>query len=220
MWAWKWWTRPIPTTNFGWLHLIYDPTQWPVTLTLVDSGYEEMPGVGIVAGATNELGAPIFYAQPASQAFPWGAKVQLKSLALGAPPPAFQWKARAIGSGTFTNLTDAGVFSSTTTSNLTINGVSASTMLDYIVVVTNSLGAITSSPPATLTLVSPAATPTPQVLFPGVAAKFNVSIATGLSPTYKWRKNGSNLSDGSRISGSATGAPADQQRASERRRKL
>ena len=192
------------TTNFGWLHLIFDSTASPVSLTLVESGYEDTPGVGIEAGATNELGAPVFYQQPASQTVSWGSNVQMKSLALGAPAPTFQWKARAIGNGTFTNLTDAGVFSGTTTSNLTINGVSAATMLDYIVVVSNSLGAITSSPPATLTVVSPAATPSPQVLFGGLTARFNVSVAAGLSPTFQWRKNGANLSDGGRIVGSTT----------------
>ena len=70
-------------------------------------------------------------------------------------------------------------------------------------VVSNSLGAVTSSPPATLTLVSPVATPTPQVLFSGLTAHFNVSVS-GLSATYKWQENGVDLSDGGRISGSAT----------------
>ena len=192
------------TTNFGWLHLIYDGTASPASLTLVDSGYETTPGEGIEAGATNELGAPVFYKLPTPQTVFWGSTLQLQSLALGAPPPVFQWRARAVGSGAFTNLTDAGVFSGTTTSNLTINGASAATMLDYTVVVSNSLGAVTSSPPATLTVVSPAATPSPQVLFPGVAARFNVSVAPGLNPTYVWRKSGSNLSDSGRISGSST----------------
>lgn len=148
------------TTNFGWVHVIFDGTASPVNLTLVDSGYEDLQGLGIEAGATNELGAPVFYKLPTSQTVSWGSTVQMKSLALGAPAPTFQWEARAIGSGNFTNLTDAGVFSGTTTSNLTINGASAASMLDYVVVVSNSLGAITSSPPAALTVVSPAATPT------------------------------------------------------------
>ncbi len=188
-------------TNFAWLHLIYDGTG---SVTLVDSGYESTPGLGIVAGSTNAVGAPIIYTEPASQTVPVGANVQLKVVTLAAPAPAFQWKAGPVGSGVFTNLSDGGLISGTTTSNLTINGVSAANMLDYIVVITNSLGAATSSPPATLTVVAPTVTPTPQVLFAGVTAQFNVSVAGGLSPTYRWRKNGSNLSDGGRISGSTS----------------
>lgn len=57
-------------TNFAWLHLIFDPLASPRTLTLVDSGYEDTPGVGIVAGATNTVGAPTIYAAPASQTVP------------------------------------------------------------------------------------------------------------------------------------------------------
>jgi hypothetical protein len=191
-------------TNFAWLHLIYDGTAAPATLILVDSGYEETPGVGIVAGSTNAVGAPIIYTEPASQTVPAGARMQLKAVALAAPAPAYQWKARGVGSGVFTNLSDGGVISGSTTSNLTINGFWSSNVLDYIVVVTNSLGAVTSGPPATLTLGPPAATPTPQVLFGGLTAQFNVSVASGLSPTYRWQKNGVNLSDASRIIGSTT----------------
>jgi hypothetical protein len=191
-------------TNFAWLHLIYDGTASPVTLTLVDSGYEGTPGVGIVAGSTNTVGAPIIYSEPASQTVPLGAKVQLKVVALAAPAPAYQWKARGIGSGVFTNLSDGGLISGSTTSNLTINGASSANMLDYIVVITNNLGAVTSSPPATLTVVSPTVTPSPQVLFEGVTAQFNVSVAGGLSATYRWQKNRANLSDGDRIAGSTS----------------
>ena len=35
-------------TNFGWLHLIWDPTANPRTITCVDSGYETTPGLGII----------------------------------------------------------------------------------------------------------------------------------------------------------------------------
>lgn len=192
-------------TNFAWLHLIYDGTAAPVTLTLVDSGYEETPGVGIVAGSTNAVGAPIIYSQPTSQSVPFGANVQLKVVALAAPAPAYQWKARGIGGGVFTNLSDAGIISGSTTSNLTINGASSANMLDYIVVITNNLGAATSSPPATLTVAPPTVTPSPQVLFGGLTAQFNVSVASGFNPTYQWRKNGANLSDGGRIAGSTIG---------------
>jgi hypothetical protein len=191
-------------TNFGWLHLVWDPTANPRTITCVDSGYETTPGVGIVAGATNTVGKPIIYSQPASQTVAVGANVQLQVVALAAPPPTYQWKARGVGSGVFTNVNDTGVVSGSTTSNLTINGASAANMLDYIVVITNNLGGTTSSPPATLTVVSPTVTPSPQVLYGGLTAQFNVSVAGGLSPTFRWRKNAANLSDTTRVIGSTT----------------
>ena len=191
-------------TNFAWLHMICDGTSSPVMLILVDSGYEETPGMGIVAGATNEVGAPIIYSQPASQPEPWGAKVQLKVVALAEPPPVYQWKARGIGGGVFTNLIDGGLISGTTSTNLTINGFLPPNALEYVAVVSNSLGAATSSPPAALTVAPPTVTPTPQVLFGGFTARFNVSVASGLSPTYQWRKSGIGLPDSGRISGSST----------------
>lgn len=130
--------------------------------------------------------------------------MQLKVVALAAPAPAYQWKARGIGSGVFTNLSDGGVISGSTTATLTINGASAANMLEYAVVVTNNLGAVTSSPPATLTVVVPAVTPNPQLLYGGLTAQFNVSVAGGLSPIFHWRKDGANLSDGGRIAGSTS----------------
>jgi len=47
------------------------------------------------------------------------------------------------------------------------------------------------------------ATPSPQVLFGGLTAHFTVNVS-GLSPTFKWQKNGVALSEGGRITGSAT----------------
>jgi hypothetical protein len=100
-------------------------------------------------------------------------------------------------------LTNAGNVSGATNATLTISGVTPGNMADYEVVVSNSLGSVTTTPAATLTVVSPIATPTPQVLFGGLTAHFTVSVS-GLSPTYRWQKNGVGLSDGGRISGSAT----------------
>ena len=197
----------VGTTNFGWAHLISNSTNGAnVSLTLVDYAYEDVNMAGILAGATGVVGAPAIYAQPLSQTNPVGAFVQLKVTALSNPTAAYQWKAGAVGSGIYTNLSDGGIVSGSKTPALTINGVGPANMLDYIVVLTNSLGSATSSPPATLTVVSPTAKPTPQSLFGGLTAKFNVSVAGGFSATYQWRKDGFNLSDGGAVTGSATPA--------------
>jgi hypothetical protein len=191
----------LSTTNFGWVRLIYNHNLG--TLALVDYAYETTPGVGIVAGATNSVGAPIIYVEPASQTNGVGSAVQLSVVALANPAPTYQWRAAPIGGGTFTNLTDHGNITGSATPTLTISGAIMANAAQYQVVISNSLGIVTSSPPATLTVVAPATTPTPQVLFGGLTANFTVNVS-GLSPTFKWQKNGVGLSDGGRIAGSAT----------------
>jgi hypothetical protein len=191
----------LSITNFGWAQLIYNNNLG--TFTLVDYAYETTPGVGIPAGATNEVGAPIIYVEPASQTNAVGSTVQLSVVALASPAPTYQWRAAPIGGGTFTNLTDHGNITGSATPTLTLSGATAANAAQYQVVINNSLGGVTSSPPATLTVIAPVATPTPQVLFGGLTAHFTVNVS-GLSPTLKWQKNGAALSDGGRITGSAT----------------
>ncbi len=193
-------------TNYGWAHIIFDDAfaDGTPTLTIVDYAYEDGNMVGIVAGSTNTVGAPIIYSQPQPQAVPAGAPAQLAVLALANPAPHYQWMARTPGGGTFTNLIDGGAISGSTSATLSINGALPVNALDYIVVITNTLGAVTSGPPATLTLEPPVAGPAPQFLFGGLTAGFRINAASGLPATYQWRRNNNNLSDGARITGSAT----------------
>ncbi len=46
--------NPGDGTHFGWLHFIDNPTTSPMSLTLVDWGYQGSPSVGILAGAVPE----------------------------------------------------------------------------------------------------------------------------------------------------------------------
>ena len=170
----------------------------------MDYAYEDANLVGIVAGATGSPGAPTIYTEPQSQTVPVGALVQLKVTALGNPTPTYQWKAGVIGSGVYTNMTDDGTISGSKTPMLSINGAVPANMLDYIVVLTNSVGSTNSSPPATLTVVPPVAEPAPQILFGGLTAKFKVSVVGGFPANYNWQKDGTNLSDGGGITGSTT----------------
>ncbi len=192
------------TTNFGWIHLMYNAAANPPYLTLVDWAYETTPGLGIPTGSTNTLGAPEIYTAPQSQNVPAGATVELKVLALGQPQPVYQWRAGVIGSGAHTNLVNGGNISGVTTATLKIDGVSLANMADYVVVLTNTLGAVTSQPPAVLTILSPPVVPSAQTLFAGLDAGFRIHVSSGFNASYKWRKNSSNLADNPRITGSTT----------------
>jgi hypothetical protein len=192
------------TTNYGWAHFIFDDIANPQTLTLVDFAYEDINLKGIVAGATKTVAAPAIYAQPQSQLVPAGTTAQMSVTALADPPPTYQWQAGVIGSGKYTNLVDGSSISGATSPTLVINGASAANQLDYVVIIANSLGAATSSPPATLTVFAPVAAPSPQVLYGGITGRFHVDVAAGLSATYRWRHNGDNLSDDGRIVGATT----------------
>ena len=91
--------------------------------------------------------------QPISQTNPTGATVAFSVVPSGNSPFGYQWQANG-GSG-YTNLTDGGIISGSGTSTLTLNGVTVNNALTYQVIVTNSYGAITSSP-ASLTVIAPA----------------------------------------------------------------
>jgi hypothetical protein len=98
--------------------------------------------------------APSIAVPPASQTLYQGQTAQFTGLATGTEPLRYQWQAGAIGSGVYANLTDGGQFSGSTTPTLTVRNINTPNTLDYIVWVTNSVGATTSTPPATLTVLT------------------------------------------------------------------
>ena len=67
----------------------------------------------------------------------------------------------------------------------------------YSVVVTNAAGGVTSSNAALSVVVSPAS----RTNFASSAATFNITAVGPASFTYQWQKNGTNLVDGGKISG-------------------
>ncbi len=84
---------------------------------------------------------------------------QLSSItvaASGTTPLSYQWMAGVTNSGNYVNLTNGGNLSGATTATLTINNAQFTNALDYVVVVTNTYGAITSAVPARLTVLAPA----------------------------------------------------------------
>jgi hypothetical protein len=96
--------------------------------------------------------SPAITTPPASQRTVSGRNVSFSVAATGSAPLSYQWKAGAVGSGIYTNLTDGGQVSGSASSVLTISGVTTNWALAYVVVVSNSSGSLTSTPAATLSV--------------------------------------------------------------------
>ncbi|HEY4415648.1 MAG TPA: LamG-like jellyroll fold domain-containing protein [Verrucomicrobiae bacterium] len=147
-----------------------------------------LDGFELVADTTTI--APAITAQTPSLTNYDGTTIQLSVIASGTPLN-YQWQAGAIGSGVYTNLSNVGNISGATDSTLTINSAVPSNMADYSVIVSNSLGSVTSSVPTTVSLIALAinsVSPAAAVLYPGGSATFNVS-AIGAPPiVYQWQK--------------------------------
>jgi uncharacterized repeat protein (TIGR03803 family) len=104
------------------------------------------------------------------------------------------------------NLTDNGNMSGSVTTNLTIANVSPANVGTYSVIVSNAAGTAFSSN-ALLTIMPslPIFTeqPTNQTSLPGQTVTFTVATVGTHPFSYRWRDNGTNLSDNAIISGSS-----------------
>lgn len=144
----------------------------------------------VSAGSQHDLalvpsGPPLFGRQPGSQAVVAGNRLVLGAFAVGAGPIHYQWMRDG------TNLPGANH------AYLTIANAQESVAANYTVVVTGSLGALTSAV-ATVTVVPSVPVivraPTNQVALPGSTAAMAVS-AKGTEPmSYQWLFNGLPLS--------------------------
>jgi hypothetical protein len=150
---------------------------------------------------------PEITTQPTNQGLSVGATVTFDVTATGTAPLSFQWQlggTNLVNGGT--NLVGGGVhISGATNTTLTISDAQTNDSGNYLVIVTNYAGSVTSSV-AVLTVTNgpPVITvqPTNQLVETGVSATFNIT-ATG-SPTlsYQWQLDGTNLTNGTTISGS------------------
>jgi hypothetical protein len=146
-------------THYGWAHFIYNASGVPPNnndngvLRLIDAAMETTPSTGIQAGQTAETGVPVVAVPPSSQTGYLGGTAQLTVTAQGFPAPSFQWRAGAVGSHIYTNLPNGTGVSDGTINILTLQNLKLANMADYVVVVSNSSGSVTSSIPATLTVL-------------------------------------------------------------------
>jgi alpha-tubulin suppressor-like RCC1 family protein len=132
----------------------------------------------------NAGAAPSITSQPADASVTSGQSASFTVTAAGTAPMTFQWRRNGVAIAGATTSSYATGATATTD-----NGVA------YSVVVTNSVGSITSRD-AMLTVTTPAAPPTitthpaPVSLSLGQMATFSV-VAGGTAPlAYQWRKNG------------------------------
>jgi hypothetical protein len=152
------------------------------------------------AATLTVIGAPVIVTQPISQTNNAGTTASLIVSATGTGL-SYQW----VRNGTV-NLSNGGNVSGATSSSLSLANVSAADAGNYSVVVSNTVGAVTSTS-ATLTVITTpviVTQPISQTNNAGATANFTVA-ATGGNLSYQWLKNGTNaLANGGNILGART----------------
>ena len=143
---------------------------------------------------------PFITSPPVSRTNNPGTTVNFSVAAAGTATLSYHW---------FKNgglLSNGGNISGATTTNLAISSVSGGDVAGYTVVVSNSFGMVTNSPPAFLTVADPFITSQPanRTNNAGTTASFTVTAVGTPTLNYFWFKNGSLLSNGGNISGATT----------------
>ncbi|HWR55310.1 MAG TPA: immunoglobulin domain-containing protein [Negativicutes bacterium] len=144
--------------------------------------------------------APSITTQPSSRTVTEGGTVSFTVAATGTAPLSYQWK-----KGTDT-LTNGDRISGATSAALAITNVQMSDAGSYTCYISNSAGNVTTTP-ATLTVNLPAVMPVitwqpeDRTASAGGIIEFWL-VARGTAPlSYQWQKDGHNLADGGKISG-------------------
>ena len=180
----------------------------PKTRTYI-IGHNEVPGVSTdcpgplpwdtyMALVNNT--APIVTQHPSAQYVCQGSTATFTVVAIGAGPLTYQWQRNGI------DLSNEGHYSDVTTATLTVSGTDSGDIANYRCQVSNTYGDTTSNSAA---LSFKAATviaqhPQSQQVAVGGTVTFSVT-AGGEGPlSYQWRKNGSVLGNGGRISGATS----------------
>ena len=201
------------TNSFVGLYATFYSSNNPIGMT-IDEIRVGTGGLDEVTPVTAVSMSPQIIIPPASQTQFSGSPVKMSVDAVGYPALSYLWKCGAIGSGVYTNLGDDQNISGSTSAKLVIASVSPTNAGDYVAVVSNAVGAVTSSPPATLTISNPlppqiTTAPVSQAVHGGSPlVQFSV-VATGPALTYQWfvRSLGgsfSPLSDAGNVSGSTS----------------
>lgn len=143
-------------------------------------------GAGLAITPTNAPAPPSITKQPVGQTVVAGASATFSVTANGTSPLTYQWSKNG-----------APISGATSASYTTPPTTALDNRSQFVVVVSNAAGTITSTGVTLTVNVPPAITTQPisQRLIAGQTATFSV-VATGTSPlTYQWYKNGSKLAN-------------------------
>lgn len=103
-----------------------------------------------------------------------------------------------------TNLNDGGEISGSATTNLVLTGVMLADTGTYTIIASNAAGTAKASGVLTVVPALFMTQPAGATIPAGATNIFSVSVKSILPVTYQWQFNGTNLTDGGEISGSAT----------------
>jgi hypothetical protein len=145
---------------------------------------------------------PAILVQPTNQTVAVGSNAQFVVTAVGGTPLSYRWQKNG------TNLNNGGNISGATSNVLTLKSLQTSySSTNFMVIVSNYAGSVTSSMAALLVTDRPVITmpPTNQAVPVATTVRFTVT-AVGTAPLkYYWRKDETNvLANGGRISGATT----------------
>lgn len=137
---------------------------------------------------------PAITVQPASQTALVGTNVTLNAAALGAGILSFQWDSNGIPVGGATN------------STYTLFNAQTNYSATYSVTVSNLYGGVASSNAVLAVGLAPAISTQPlgQFITSSNPISLNVGVSGSLPLIYQWMENGTNLTDGGNLLGSAT----------------
>ncbi len=147
---------------------------------------------------TLAVGLPTILSQPQRLAVCEGSPASFSVSASGTPL-YFQWQKNG------TNLTDGGNIFGSATSNLLFSTTTTNDDGSYTVIITDACGSVTSSVPVLSVVLPPTIVSQPQSLIVNYGSPASFSVSVSGTPLYfQWKKNGTNLTDGTNISGSTT----------------
>ncbi|MFN8416163.1 MAG: immunoglobulin domain-containing protein [Cytophagaceae bacterium] len=143
--------------------------------------------------------APSVTTHPTAQSVCSGTNVSFNVVATGAGL-TYQWQKGGVSLSN--NATYAGVNAAT----LNITAAAATEAGNYTCIVSGSCTPSVTSNSAALTIsAAPSITTQPSAVASCISGNASFTVAaTGASPTYQWKKNGTNMTDGGSVSGSTT----------------
>jgi len=119
---------------------------------LLTGGYGNLNA--LVIRALGVIVAPQITAQPQPVSIDQSLTTSFTVAASGTAPLSYRWQRGSVGSGVFTNVPANSRYVGLTSSTLTINNLNVGDTADYQVIVANAAGSVTSTPPATLSVLA------------------------------------------------------------------